>query len=100
MIPECAPASRTRAGHYSSTPILPQKDSYIDNPFPGVTQSRTFPAKRDLRHDPDSLLVVFFMVYDGECPIELFEEEKPAHLVGQGEAGQRQGFISSVQDRS
>jgi len=26
--------------HYSSTPILPQKDSYINNPLPGVTQSR------------------------------------------------------------
>jgi len=55
-LPASNPITRARAGrtgHYSSTPILPQKDSHINNPLPGVTQSRALPAKRDLRHDPD-----------------------------------------------
>ena len=36
----------------------------------------------------DSLLVVLFIVYDGECAIELFQEEKAAHFMGQSETGE------------
>jgi hypothetical protein len=38
--PRVYPASRTRAGHYSCTPILPQRESYIHKPLLGVTQSQ------------------------------------------------------------
>ena len=35
-----------------------------------------------------SSFMVLLIVQDGECAVELFEEEKAAHFMGQGEPGE------------
>jgi hypothetical protein len=35
--------------HYPNTPA---KNSHINKPFTGLSQSRSLPAQRDLRHNP------------------------------------------------
>ena len=43
-------------------------------------------------------LMIFFFVHYGECPVDLFEEEKAGHFMSKGQLGERKNLIGPVQD--
>lgn len=66
--------------HHSTTPLLHNLLKFKLNPLFGIMKVGSFGL--------GLLLMILLIVQDGECAVELFEEEKAAHFMGQSKPGE------------